>query len=399
MTLIGKMNLLLIKNILGRFFKHPVVINCLLFGATFLFCIMLLETVLRIFDLESDHFYEPDINFGSRLIAGRRGVWRAENQVIPITINRFGYRGWDYPKEKSANVFRVAILGDSYIEALQVKEEAMVGRVLENVLNEKGNAVRHEVLSFGVSGYGTAQEYLILLNEVKNFQPDMVILAFTSGNDVRNNSYVLEGSRKRPYFTLKGDALEHQFPDIRRSSVRKLHYFFLRRLQAYHFVATRVDRILTSYGKSSQENDIPVDYFIYSCDYDRNWLEAWGATKIIIQKIQEYTERMGAKFILVNLTSYIQEHGEKGLLEAEHRYPAMGGKCWDLQKPNKILESFSRDNNILYLDLLPSFIQDYLKNKQEMHLLQDGHWNEMGHHRGGELIAEFLRSKNLVPDK
>jgi len=45
-----------------------------------------------------------------------------------------------------------------------------------------------EVLNFGVSGYGTAQELLSLRQDVWDYQPDMVLLAVTTGNDISDNS-------------------------------------------------------------------------------------------------------------------------------------------------------------------------------------------------------------------
>jgi hypothetical protein len=45
-----------------------------------------------------------------------------------------------------------------------------------------------EVLNFGVAGFGTAQEWLTLKSDVLAFQPDRVILAMFTGNDISDNS-------------------------------------------------------------------------------------------------------------------------------------------------------------------------------------------------------------------
>ena len=57
-----------------------------------------------------------------------------------------------------------------------------------------------EVMNFGVDGYGTAQEFFTLLEDVWQFSPDIVVLAFFPGNDVRNNSVILKGDKCRPFF-------------------------------------------------------------------------------------------------------------------------------------------------------------------------------------------------------
>jgi hypothetical protein len=59
-----------------------------------------------------------------------------------------------------------------------------------------------EVLNLGVSGYGAAQEYLLLQHAIDSFHPNLIMLVFYAGNDVADNSRLLslEGQRARPYF-------------------------------------------------------------------------------------------------------------------------------------------------------------------------------------------------------
>jgi hypothetical protein len=64
-----------------------------------------------------------------------------------------------------------------------------------------------EILNFGVSGYGTDQEYLLYLRKGTAFVVDQVVVAFTPYNDVANNLASEQYSYLKPYFTLKGDRL------------------------------------------------------------------------------------------------------------------------------------------------------------------------------------------------
>ena len=48
-----------------------------------------------------------------------------------------------------------------------------------------------ETINFGVTEYGTTQELLTLQHEVWNYDPDIILLAFFSGNDVADNSKLL----------------------------------------------------------------------------------------------------------------------------------------------------------------------------------------------------------------
>lgn len=67
-----------------------------------------------------------------------------------------------------------------------------------------------EVLNFGVQGYGTAQELMTLRHHVWQFSPDLIILGFYPGNDIRNNYKPLEHDHLRPYFSRHFDQNPNQ---------------------------------------------------------------------------------------------------------------------------------------------------------------------------------------------
>ena len=59
----------------------------------------------------------------------QKGVWRIENQVeATYSINRDGWNSahTSYQKERTDGLQRIAIIGDSYIEALQVDYDSSV---------------------------------------------------------------------------------------------------------------------------------------------------------------------------------------------------------------------------------------------------------------------------------
>ena len=65
-----------------------------------------------------------------------------------------------------------------------------------------------EVINFGVSGFGTIQEWQMLEHYVGDYAPDLVLLAFLPGNDVRNNSRQLESDHRRPFAELNDGKLQ-----------------------------------------------------------------------------------------------------------------------------------------------------------------------------------------------
>ena len=106
-------------------------------------------------------------------------------------FNSHGFRDYERSYQKPRNTFRILMLGDSYIEALQVQLDDSFPALLENTLNAQSSSTRFEVLALGQSGFGTADEYHRYLDFGVSYDPDLVILAFLTGNDFRNNSKFL----------------------------------------------------------------------------------------------------------------------------------------------------------------------------------------------------------------
>ena len=99
-----------------------------------------------------------------------------------ININSSGFRDDEFSTAKKAGTFRIAVLGDSQEEAMQVPLIDTWQKVMAKKLSVELK-VDVESYNFGVSGYGTDQEWLTLREKVWQFMPDMIILAF-SPNDV-----------------------------------------------------------------------------------------------------------------------------------------------------------------------------------------------------------------------
>src|SRR5438309_1056803 len=88
------------------------------------FALVLLEVGLRVVGYSSPEFYEADETLGYRLIPGMSGWYTREGRSW-VTINSDGFRDVEHTIEKPADVYRIAVIGDSYVEGLQVNREEM----------------------------------------------------------------------------------------------------------------------------------------------------------------------------------------------------------------------------------------------------------------------------------
>jgi GDSL-like Lipase/Acylhydrolase. len=147
--------------------------------------------------------YEPDKYIGYKGIPGKETKYgRRVGTVSYVKINSHGFRDEERTYEKKKGVFRIVVLGDSMTESVKVPFERTFPQVLEKKLNS-GSDKRVEVINLGIEGFSTAQEYLTLKHYGLKYQPDFVILAFFTGNDVWDNSFSLAGESFRPYFSIK----------------------------------------------------------------------------------------------------------------------------------------------------------------------------------------------------
>src|SRR5882757_5111470 len=138
--------------------------------------LLIAEVFLRVIGYSSPVFYTTDETRGYALAPNMQGWYRKEGETY-ITINSDGLRDVEHQIAKPENTFRIAVIGDSYAEALQVNLNETFWKILEEKLNGCGSAFdgkKVEIVNFGVSGYGTAQEFLTLKGKVWKYSPDLV---------------------------------------------------------------------------------------------------------------------------------------------------------------------------------------------------------------------------------
>jgi len=135
-------------------------------------------------------FLQPDRGLGWKQVPNLEWTWAgsywyAADFSVPVKTNSLGFR--DLPRTIRAleGVKRVAVLGDSFIEAVQVPFESTATQQLERKLN----AVTHhdssprshwEVMNFGISNYGVGQYLLTWQQYAREYKPDVVAI-FVAG--------------------------------------------------------------------------------------------------------------------------------------------------------------------------------------------------------------------------
>mgnify|MGYP002152693847 FL=1 len=135
--------------------------------------------------------YDPDL--GWRLQPGWSGRHRHHDFDVAYKIGANGFRG----NFRAART-RVAIVGDSFTFGFG----AGVGQTFPELLDQMDPD--RAVMNFGVPGYSTNQEVLLIEEVLPAYKPDLVLLVVYLGNDIADNMrlFPLQLDNAKPYFEL-----------------------------------------------------------------------------------------------------------------------------------------------------------------------------------------------------
>jgi hypothetical protein len=260
---------------------------------------------------------------------------------------------------------------------------------------------RIEVLNFGVSGYGTAQEYVMLQTHAIRYRPDLVLLQFTNGNDVRNNSFALETEKYQPFYLLGYDGRLRLDDSFATSAGFQASMSLSRELARRAADHSRVLQLVRSVRevpvvrKAHAGDDLGVEQglepVVLTPPKDRLWQEAWQITEGLVGMTAEYAKRNGARFLLFTVPYAIQVYPDPKVRDALAKKLGVA----DLFYPDRRLERFGEQNGIDVLPLAPVMQRIAEERKVYFHGFPNigmgrGHWNADGHRAAAELIAYRL---------
>jgi hypothetical protein len=164
--------------------------------------LILIEGFLALNHIGEQEYLKVDPVIGFAHLENKLVTDRSESLGID-KINKSGLMDVEHSLTKTPGQQRVAILGDSITEALQLPIKERFTRVLEGKLNA-ASPQRYDVINFGVGGFGTGQEYLQFIKDVQPYKPDQVILMYHQGDETENSP---DGSKwsLQPTFTLSAN--------------------------------------------------------------------------------------------------------------------------------------------------------------------------------------------------
>jgi lysophospholipase L1-like esterase len=303
-----------------------------------------------------------------------------------IQINSLGMRDRDHAVKKRDGTFRILLLGDSFMEALQVPFDESFPKVLEDRLRDAG--VRDvEVVNAAVSGWGTEDELAYLVRYGKQLEPDLILVAMTLHNDVSDNL------RER-FYTLNEGQLQarpvHETPSKEYLA-----------LQIKGFIATHSHLFQLWrkywYRKEIQNTGFQLNRHVANLlsNTKTDTIErGWRLTFQEMAAIQTEGKEIGAEAVVVLIPSSLQLSREKlGRLMATNN---MSQHDITGSEPQDMMLKFGKTQGLETIDLLPAFKEWGEKRNEQLYLESDGHWNSTGHRLAADNVASEFLHRRLV---
>jgi hypothetical protein len=387
----------------------------MILAALVLLCLPLLaEIALRAAHVPFDaQLYAPDRELGWSLRPGASGLVSTEAPQF-VQINSRGFRDVEHSYQKPAGTVRIAVLGNSWTEALQVPLESTYPSVLQTKLDQTEcfHGKRVEVLNFGVAGYSTAQEFLLLQQKIWSYQPDLVVLALYPARDIANNVRELNNAvspEQSPYFVLRGDQLVLD-DSFRAFSALQWREIWLHTAGLWfddHLKILQAVNTLQRFGKmrvamaaakerAEQSGLDNLEYAIYAPPSSSGMQTAWGVTEALLLAIRDDVRAHGAEFRIVTLATrpqVIPDDGKRAELQRK-----LG--VTDFSYADDRINGFAARHSIQITNLAPvlsSYAESnhvYLNGFHASNL-GAGHWNKIGHRLAAEAIAADICKQTL----
>jgi hypothetical protein len=346
------------------------------------------------------------------------GWYRKEGEAY-VRINSDGLRDREHAKARPPGTIRIAVVGDSYPEAFPVPMADAFWAIMEKKLQECGafGGRQIEVINFGVSGYGTAQELIDLREHVWQYSPDIVMLTITTNNDFSDNMRALKKTDEVPYFVYREGklVLDDSFKDTRAfrwrqslphrfgrwlrdrsrliQAINEGHHGFkiwLAARRARAASAQPINGTETKSAAAAASEELGIDNIVYREPTDQVFNEAWRVTEGLIKQMSDEVKARGAKFVVVTLSNGIQVYPDP---QGRQAFLKRIGAS-DLFYPDNRIKSFCEREKIPVVPLAPA-LQAYAdQNKVFLHgfgtNVGNGHWNQLGHRVAADLITQKL---------
>jgi hypothetical protein len=333
-----------------------------------------------------------------------------------VQINDQGNRDRERSLERPPGTLRIAVLGSSTTAGLEVEQQQTYTALLEQMLSRPGAPV--EVLNFAVEGYGAAQDFYTLRDEVWKFHPQIVM------DEISLKQYVLNSTRKfsttsipYPYFQPAGDSVVPDPMDQRatrpttqqisesnriRDAVNSVDLALLATSAIKEIGLKRKSMTHLASGRGPAAADPRLDPWRWTLIPPPSpEIElGWRVLENLVLMMRDDAAKHGAEFWVIVSDDAFQVNPDPGVAETLR----LQMRAQSLMYGDDRFEGFLSAHHVQNIHLEPA-LSDYVqRTKAYLHggpkmPPGEGHWNALGHKVVAQIIAaDLLRDSVLTKE-
>ena len=342
---------------------------------SFFTIILIFEIILTFLPVNQGfEFYE--VNKNSHIFRAKENrsitqskYWNFYNPQI-IKINNFGFRNDHDYDVKEQNI--VSVIGDSYVEAVQVPFSKTFYNILEENIDNK-----FKIYSFGFSGAPLSQYLKWAEFSVDKFNVSHLIINVVA-NDFDESLLKYKQSPGFHYFEKCGQSYCNVLVPYKKKKYKAI------------LGKSNLARYLVN---NLQILDIKkqISFFFEQFDDKKNTIAntkyfANTSTDNSIQRIED--SKLSVRLFLEKLDLIKLEKKNIILMIDGRFYSSNYSGYFPLMREYFIQESVKKGFHVI--DLKKSFDSSYRKNKKKFEFKKDGHWNTLGHSIVGKELHNFF---------
>lgn len=350
----------------------------LLLAVTVLVTLLLMEGVLRISGIPKKNArfvcFHPVM--GKVYCASTEGTYTKASYRRHLVINPDGMVDREYSVNRSGGTLRVALLGDSFTASEYLSTEDKFEGLLERDLSRQlGKPV--EILNFGISGSETWDQLQLFHLRAARYQPDLTLLVFFWGNDIKNNIERLRSGSPDPLKEEYDAPLAGRIKQVRKNINKALWNHSLL-YQVVHDGTGRLERLVKHWlqpdyleqidrlkAERPQGADLNMLQSVADTDINEDdlffWTSAgWKITRELIIKLDAEVKAAGSRLVLLHFPS--AELVRSGI-----------------PLPHEAFDAFLDQHGIAHVSLFRGYHAMEPGELQRHFIPDDGHWTRHGH--------------------
>jgi len=291
-------------------------------------------------------------------------------------INNFGYatdRDFitkNLQKNKKNKI--VAVIGDSFVEAVQVSNKdtfhALLDKSNENI----------DIYAIGVNGSPLSQYIAFYKYAEELFDPDIYIFTIVY-NDFDQSWFKIKKAPGYHYFTDEDDLeLANYKPSYFKDLARKSA--FVRYIYLDLQISVQLNRFKKIFKKSEKE----ISSTQINDDYNKMRKELGNkAADIFMGYIKDLSERKKVIIVLDGDRNSIYDGKLNRKIDSFFT-------LW----VDRVIYHAKRIESLHLIDMHPIFLSDWQRKQRKFNWEYDGHWNERGHSVVSQALNEKLKIIN-----